>query len=111
MIFTSGTQTLQGRTVNHDPQAYVVNSFDLGSFRTDGNYVGYRNVYDPRPEFTVHDNPILRSFRLFWPFARANGREAMQGYLEGFLTSMRGTPEQLEHACRVLTLIVKCTNS
>lgn len=69
--YTSGTQALQGRTVNHDPRPYQVYADGVPSWRRNfhrerfGNGFGdvITDTYRPRPEFDVLDNPILAEFR------------------------------------------------
>lgn len=58
--FTSGTQALQGRKVNHDPKPWLNGH---GVRIVHGIEGLNRNSYDPRPEFDVPDNLILASFR------------------------------------------------
>lgn len=58
LIFTSGTQALQGRTVSHDRMPYVGADESRRS-----RYSRFAPRLDPRPEFAVLDNPILAAFR------------------------------------------------
>ncbi len=65
--FTSGTQALQGRTVNHDPEPYVGRLIRYpASIKPWADATGDQ-AYDPRPEFAVLDNPILAAFRAGMP--------------------------------------------
>lgn len=61
-IFTSGTQAIQGRTVNHDPMPWCDRTgITRYSYPFATRDVGFR--HDPRPEFAVLDNPILAEIR------------------------------------------------
>lgn len=62
MIFTSGTQALQGRTVNHDPEPYL-NSKDGTRSRYITNATPWLWDWSPRPKYAVVDNQILLAFR------------------------------------------------
>lgn len=83
MIFTSGTQQLQGRSVNHDPHPNVWSKHsprdkmrvDTEMFRVgcSDKLEGYVRL--PRPEFAVEDNPILVQYR-------ADVRDAAMGEQE-----------------------------
>lgn len=75
--------------------------------------------HDPRPEFDVQDNPILAAFEGHYHEVRAENAEAWladmderDGYgwdaVRGTVASDDGTPatpDQIEHARRVLTRI------
>lgn len=67
MIFTSGTQAIQNRTVNHDPEPYIVGYDGKGRPIRSGATGLSRRVleynYKPRPKYTVLDNPALAVFR------------------------------------------------
>jgi hypothetical protein len=60
--FTSGTQALQGRKVNHDPVPWRVELPGIHAERSAQEVAGH-SVFDPRPECDVLDNPILARFR------------------------------------------------
>lgn len=111
MSFTSGTQALQGRTINHDPEPYVGTRgrqripYGLGT-----------EAYVPRPEFAVLDNPILAQFR---------AEESDWANVKGFPITERADnwaqdiadgeiyydrpPEERTHARRVLTKLAAFT--
>jgi hypothetical protein len=68
VIFTSGTQARDDRTVNHDPEPYVVGYDSAGPIRISGTGLSERvwvleNNYLARPEFDVLDNSVLALFR------------------------------------------------
>lgn len=111
-MFTSGTQALQGRTVNHDGRPWV--------YRHDDGTIGHRasvwsedhESFEPRPEFAVLDNPILASFREWWD--KAPDEWTLDRFIDALTADVRA-PEAIrvvirnssttgrEHARRVLT--------
>lgn len=107
--YTSGTQALQGRTVNHDPRPYQVYADGVPSWRRNfhrerfGNGFGdvITDTYNPRPEFDVLDNPILAEFRSDWDGTYERICWWLAMLEENVYPSW--TPEQLDHARRVLT--------
>lgn len=107
-MFTSGTQALQGRTVNHDPKPFL--DADTGE-RLEGSFD--IDEWHPRPEFDVHDNPILAAYRrqpdfdlwdmgfaMFTTFGGERTWDRPEHHFHAFVTA---TGEQIEHARRVLT--------
>lgn len=62
--FTSGTQALQGRKVNHDREPYIIDTGWLVIRSAyDATLPVKSSTYDPRSEFDVLDNPILATVR------------------------------------------------
>ena len=107
MQFTSGTQAMQGRTVNHDEYPYVCYNWP-GSARIDEPVPGCADIYEPRPEFAILDNPILMTLRTH-VMSGADVRGQVQVFLNtaplDWVPYLGATPEQIEHARRVLTLL------
>jgi hypothetical protein len=119
MMFTSGTQAIQGRTVNHDPAPWLVTR---GVYR--GRYVSQSAIPiqhavirdDPRHEYGVLDNPILAAFRDDLNTARDRERDsdviadwinALDGDDSGLSVSVpSAASEQIDHARRVLEKLV-----
>lgn len=129
-IYTSGTQARDGRTVNHDPNPWVIEQegAPLGHYRfpthaaacaefnrADGDRIIRRM---PHPEYAVLDNPILAGFRAnsfstrwhaeYWIKAldahNAFGAQSVWSDPQhAFHSLSNATPEQIEHARRVLT--------
>jgi hypothetical protein len=124
VIFTSGTQAIQGRTVNHDPEPYVVGYDSAGPIRISGTGLSERvwvleNNYLARPEFDVLDNPILAAFRdspeldlwdmgfaMHATYGGERDWEDSGHYFHAFTTA---TEEQVDHARRVLTRLAALT--
>ena len=113
-MFTSGTQALQGRTVNHDPLAWkwVGNTSGAFSGRCGADVPeyarhAYHGEYAPRPEFAVLDNPILVRFRAEVQLQRDAGWLSVQSVAKLTLSGQYGfgdaTDAQCDHAKRVLT--------
>jgi len=119
-MFTSGTQALQGRTVNHDPlpiKWYEGCRYSANMPKPPGAWL------DPRPEYAVLDNPILADFRRLmdgiiqtggsgtkspaqaeWWLVLLSDENPLARAHSGF--DYHITDEQLRHAIRVLTLLV-----
>jgi len=115
-MFTSGTQALQGRTVNHDPKPYFYPQTGYRASAFESARLDAHNGYDPsrmpllhpRAEFAVLDNPVLTLFRAQrTPVVPLNAH--VRGFLNGItrLASEGFTPEQIDHARRVLILLAK----
>ena len=120
-MFTSGTQALQGRTVNHDPEPWAYSSQSkpgLGPFGTPDRAATRFDgamLWFPRPEFAVLDNPILAQLRGEHAIWKANQTErslkhhVLTWRARSFLSDLDRdwkadfTPEQIDHARRVLT--------
>jgi len=124
--FTSGTQALQGRKINHDsyPNVWEGHSprnrmrADTDMFRKGAPFNHERYRYLPRPEFDVHDNPILAAFRADDGPVRYEVHGRRPSLIEHYLDQIEGaerdpvlakiglgvtaTPEQVIHARRVL---------
>lgn len=69
MIFTSGTQKLHGRTVNHDPYPWA---YSRRASTIDGPWpnrfatrVDGALLWFPRTRWDVYDNPVLAAFRAY----------------------------------------------
>jgi hypothetical protein len=101
-MFTSGTQALQGRTVNHDPKPYstAANTPERRAATATDDGIEW---YDPRPEFDVVDNPILAAFRKYYPKDRPE--DWVWGIDNGH--NDPATPEQIDHARRVLERLAR----
>lgn len=99
--YTSGTQALRGRKINHDPEPWV----DLahGNRHPDTDIGGIAVWYDPRPEFDVLDNPILIELR---QYAHATDLTRAVATLRDWWvpggSAIPAAREQADHAWRVL---------
>jgi hypothetical protein len=114
--FTSGTQTLQGRKVNHDdePWAVLLDGVEIDRYATESQAERHAESFETityalRPEFAVHDNPVLLDIRTY-----RNERLTMRNpkgwdhVLRKFQQHKQenpwnATPEQIDQALRVLT--------
>lgn len=111
--FTSGTQARDGRTVNHDPHPNVWEGHserdqmraDTDRFRKGALFNHSRYRARPRPEFAVLDNPILFELRQY--AHSTDTRRAVKvmhdWFRYGKASAIPTTPEQGDHAWRVLT--------
>lgn len=88
MSFTSGTQKLQGRKVNHDPEPYR-NKLDGTRSAHDPEAHNWDWLWSPRAEFSVEDNPILAAFREY----PDHSVESVQNWLDVMLDPSNGTDE------------------
>lgn len=109
-IFTSGTQALQGRTVNHDPEPYLWFS---GGRSAKGSDWGSRPQcrYAPRPEYAVLDNPLLGALRDCKRFCPEDCEDAL-AWVEWLWQEDRAEgdqPAHIDHARRVLTRLAALT--
>lgn len=104
-MYTSGTQELQGRTVNHDPEPWALWQYNGNDvrFARPSDFMPITQGFrcDPRPEYAVHDNPILAGLR-------EDGAEHAIMWLTTLEDQVEqgSTPEELEHARRVLEKLV-----
>ena len=116
MIFTSGTQALQERTVNHDPYPWKFYRDWDGYNPQIGSPYTYRVRYPgewrlaPHPMYAVHDNPVLGYFRReverYGNPAQGNYLAWLEGVHPGMRLGATGetvTPQHITHAHRVLT--------
>lgn len=106
MSFTSGTQALQGRTVNHDPYPYrCTDSTHTTTHRL--SFDGIKTQYAPRDGFAVRDNPILAEFRKIKNKYGTTAESAQWCLDNGYWhpeSTLLGGPD-VSHARRVLTLL------
>ena len=85
-MFTSGTQTLQGRKVNHDTEPYMWGdgSRETEKFVEENPSVGLYVEHKPRPEFDVTDNPVLAAFRENLSYSLGGTPKLAAEWLESF---------------------------
>lgn len=123
MIFTSGNQARDGRSVNHDRRAYVDangnrHSTVLKNLRkgqtVEEFYAKAGNSFAPRPEFAVLDNPILAEFRdRTWAVDAEWWADDLGDFNIQFWRDMGAgswTAEQIHHARKVLDKLAALNN-
>ncbi len=107
MQFTSGTQEIQGRSVNHDEYPYVCYNWP-GGLRIHEPVPGCADAYEPRREFAILDNPVLAQYRRTGIVVGKHvSAEQYLRYIDvpGKAAQWHWKPEQIEHARRVFTLL------